>query len=75
MGVLNKRNAVLGWAVWQVGKTAAKRKAMAAASRRADDSTRPNKKALAAGLAAIGGAVWFWQSRRDGSDPSGPDPG
>jgi LPXTG-motif cell wall-anchored protein len=64
MGVINKRNAVLGWTVWQVGKRAAKRKARDAVPGSTGDSKRPNKGAIAAGLAAVGGAVWFWRRRR-----------
>jgi hypothetical protein len=63
MSVLNKRNAVLGWAVWTVSKKAAKQKAKSAAS---TDDGLP-KKSIAAGLAALGGAVWFLR-RRAGSD-------
>jgi hypothetical protein len=70
MGVLNKRNAVLGWAVWSVSKRAAKHKAKSAATGRADDSMRPNKSAIAAALAAAGGALWFWRRRGGGSDES-----
>jgi hypothetical protein len=68
MGLVNRRNAVLGWAVWQVGKRAAKRKGKAAVPRRDDDSMRPNKSAIAATLAAIGGALWFWRRRSSDSD-------
>ena len=57
MGLMNKRNAVLGWTVWQVGKRVAKRKAKDAVPGRVDDSMRPNKSAIAAGLAAIGGVL------------------
>ena len=64
MGVLNKRNAVLGWAVWNASKIAAKRKAKTVAT---DGSRRPTK-AVAAGLAALGGAVWFWRRRQGDSD-------
>jgi hypothetical protein len=70
MGVLNKRNAVLGWAVWSVSKRAAKQKAKAAAPGRADGSMRPNKSAVAAALATVGGALWFWRRRSGGSDES-----
>jgi LPXTG-motif cell wall-anchored protein len=65
MGVLNKRNAVLGWAAWQVGKRVMKLKAREAVPGRVDDTRRPNKGAIAAGLAAIGGALFFWRRRRD----------
>jgi hypothetical protein len=67
MGVLNKRNAVLGWATWQVGKGAMKRKARSAA--RVDDTRRPTKGAIAALIAAAGGALVFWRRRRD-SEPA-----
>jgi hypothetical protein len=68
MGVLNKRNAVLGWAVWQIGKRAAATKAKRAVT--VDDSRRPGKSAIAAGLATIGGALWFWRRRSGDSEPS-----
>jgi LPXTG-motif cell wall-anchored protein len=67
MGLMNKRNALLGWTVWQIGKRAAKRKAKAAVPGRVDDSMKPNKSAIATGLAALGGALWFWRRRRGGS--------
>jgi MYXO-CTERM domain-containing protein len=67
MGPLNKRNALLGWTVWQVGKRVAKKKARSAVPGRVDDSMRPNKSAIAGVVAAAGGALWFWRRRRDGS--------
>ena len=60
MSVLNKRNAVLGWAVWNLSKRMAKQKARSAGSR---DDGLPKKSAVAAGIAALGGAVWFWRRR------------
>ena len=70
MAILNKRNAILGWSVWQVSKRAAKRKAKQAAPGRVDDTRRPNKGAIVSALAAAGGALWFWRRRRgdDGTD-------
>jgi LPXTG-motif cell wall-anchored protein len=65
MGVLNKRNAVLGWAVWNASKVVAKRKAKSAVT--TNGSRRPTK-AVAAGLAALGGALWFWRRRQGDSD-------
>jgi LPXTG-motif cell wall-anchored protein len=72
VSIFNKRNAVLGWAVWQVSKIAAKRKARAAVPGRSGDSMRPNKGAIAAGLAAVGGAVFFWRKRRSGPADTTP---
>ncbi len=70
MGLMNKRNAILGWTVWQVGKRLAKKKAKAAVPGRSDDSMKPNKSAIATGLAAVGGALWFWRRRRGGPGES-----
>ena len=70
MGVLNKRNAVLGWAVWNASKFAAKQRVKATASGRSDGSMRPSKGAIAAALATAGGALWFWRRRSGGSDES-----
>jgi hypothetical protein len=64
MAILNKRNAVLGWSVWQVSKQVAKRKAKQAVPGRVDDTKRPNKGAIVSALAAAGGALWFWRHRR-----------
>jgi hypothetical protein len=64
MSVLNKRNALLGWAVWNVGKRMAKQKAKSTVSL---DDGLPTKSAAAAAIAAIGGALWFWR-RRAGAD-------
>jgi hypothetical protein len=69
MSVVNRRNAILGWAVWNVSKGAAKRKAKSAVPGRGDDSRVPKKSAVAAGIAALGGGLWFWR-RRSGSDES-----
>ena len=68
MALLNKRNAVLGWTVWKLGKRVAKRKAKDAVPGRVDDSMRPNKSAIAATIATIGGALWFWRRRGGSSD-------
>ena len=61
MGIVNKRNAMLGWGVWQIGKRVAKRKAKNAVPGRVDDTMRPNKGAIVSALAAVGGALWFWR--------------
>jgi hypothetical protein len=68
MSMINRRNAVLGWAVWQVGKRAAQKKARDAVPGRPGHSRRPAMGAIATGLAAAGGALWFWRKRRTNGD-------
>lgn len=58
MGIVNKRNAVVGWAVLKLGKRAAKKKAQEAV---------PNARtggAVAGALAALGGILLFWRKKR-----------
>jgi hypothetical protein len=62
MGIVNRRNAVLGWGVWKLGKRVAKRKAKDAAP--SVEGGRPNKSAIAMALAAVAGALTFWRKRR-----------
>jgi hypothetical protein len=66
MGIFNKRNAVLGWSVWQVAKRAGKRKAREAVPGTGDHAGL-NKSAIASIFAAIGGALWFWRKKSDES--------
>lgn len=61
MSIVNRRNAVLGWAVWQGSKVAAKRKARQAIE---PSSNRRGKGAILSAAAATGGALWFWRRRR-----------
>ncbi len=68
MGILNRRNAVLGWGVWKLGKRAAKRKAKGAAP--SVEGGRPNKSLLAVTLAGLAGALTFWRKRRGGESSS-----
>jgi hypothetical protein len=66
MGVVNRRNAILGWAVWTASKRMAKQKAKSAV--REDGARLPNKSAMAAAVAAVSGAVWFWRRRAASDD-------
>jgi hypothetical protein len=68
MTILNKRNAVVGWLTWITAKRVLKRKAREAVPGTVEGSKRPNKSAIATGLAAVGGVLWFW--RRKSSDDS-----
>jgi hypothetical protein len=71
MSIINKRNAVIGWATWKVGKRVARRKARQAVP--AVEAGRPNKPALAAAAAAaLAGSLLFWRARkRSGDDAAG----
>jgi hypothetical protein len=69
MGVVNRRNALLGWTVLQVGKRVAKRKAKAAVPSIDPDTKRPNKSLVASLLGGAAGALWFlWRRRGDDED-------
>lgn len=71
MGIVNKRNAVLGWLTWNVGKRVARKKAKSAVP--AIEGGKPNKPALrlAAGLATLGGLLFFWRKKKSGGGESG----
>ena len=73
MAIVNRRNAVLGWTVWQVGKRVAKRKAKAAVPGVDAETKRPNKPAIVAALATVGGLLMFW--RKKSSDDELPPSG
>ena len=68
MGLINKRNALLGWTVWQVAKRSAAGKAKMAGRQRG--SAKPGKRTIATGVATLGGLLWFLGRRRGGSDES-----
>jgi hypothetical protein len=62
MGIVNRRNAVLGWGVWTIGKRVAKRKAKSAAP--SVEGGKPNKSLIAMGVAGAVGALTFWRKQR-----------
>jgi hypothetical protein len=74
MGIVNRRNAVMGWAVWQVGKRVAQQKAKAAVPTVDREKKRPNKTAVAAGVAALAGLLLFWRRKGDEQAPPPPPP-
>ena len=70
MGIVNRRNAVLGWTVWQIGKRAAKKKAKTAVPSVDRETMRPNKPAIVAAVATVGAGLMFW--RRKSSNGTTP---
>lgn len=67
MSIINRRNAVLGWAVW----TTAKRMATMKARKKLPgiENSRPNAPLVAvtfAGLAGAVGALAFWRRQHAG---------
>jgi hypothetical protein len=68
MGIFNRRNAVIGWAVWNVGKRLGKKKAREAVPAIDPETKRPNRPAIVSALAALGGALWVvGKKKRRGS--------
>ena len=66
MGIVNRRNAVMGWAVWKVVKRVGKRKARDVVPGTGEHAGL-NKSAIASIAAAIGGAVFFWRKKSTGA--------
>jgi hypothetical protein len=62
VSIVNRRNAVMGWAVWKVAKRAGKKKARDAKPTIEDG--KPNKSLVAVVLAAAAGALAFLRGRR-----------
>ena len=62
MTIINRRNAVLGWGVWKVGKKVGKRKVRKAAP--TSGGTAVKAGAAAGGLAAITGVLFFWRRKK-----------
>ena len=69
MSIVNRRNAVMGWVAWEVGKRVIRYKAMHAVPR--VEERRPNKSAIALFAATVGGVVFFLR-RRSGDDDASP---
>jgi hypothetical protein len=63
--MFNRRNAVVGWAVWKVAKRAGKKKARNVAP--TVEGGKPNKSLIAVVLAAGAGALALVRGRRSES--------
>jgi len=70
VGILNRRNAVMGWAAWNVGKRVLKRKAKGAVPTVDTETGKPNKSAIALLIASAVGVATFWRKRS--GDDAGP---
>jgi hypothetical protein len=69
VGIVNRRNAVLGWGVWKIGKRVLRRKAKNAAP--SVEGGRPNKPFLGMiSFASLAGVLTFWRKRRSGGESS-----
>jgi hypothetical protein len=75
MGVFNRRNALVGWAAWQIGKRVMKQKARNAVPGTVEGSRKPNLSAILLGVAAVAGALAFWWKRGSGDDDLDSPPG
>jgi hypothetical protein len=73
MSIVNRRNALMGWAVWTVGKQVMKQKAKSAVTPESDGSRR-HRAALALGavIAAAATTLFFWRRREHGGDADEP---
>jgi uncharacterized protein HemX len=70
MTIFNRRNAMIGWAAWSVGKQAMRLKAKGVVPSKGGGSGS-GKRAVKVGvaLAAAAGAVAFWRAQhRDSTD-------
>jgi hypothetical protein len=64
MAFFNRRNALLGWVVWKLGKRTAKKKAKEVVP----DGRSKGSAALAAGVAAFFGVFAFWRRRKSSGE-------
>jgi hypothetical protein len=70
VSIVNRRNALLGWATWQAAKRLAAQRARAAAQA---ESGRPVKKLIVGALAAGAAVAAFIFLRRDDEDTELPE--
>jgi hypothetical protein len=68
MGIMNRRNAVIGWTVWQLMKRVAMQKAKSAVPKRDAPRRRPRKVAILGAVAAVGALVFVWRRKSSSDD-------
>ncbi len=66
MSIINRRNAMLGWATWTAAKQIAAHKARAAAH--AEDG-KSRMRLIIPLLAAAGAVLFFWRHKSDDEGP------
>jgi hypothetical protein len=71
MGVFNRRNAVVGWVAWAVGKRVIKKKAKDVVPTIDTETKKPNKSAIALLVAGAVGVLTFWKKRSGDDAPPG----
>jgi len=72
MAMLNRRNAVLGWAVWKIATNMAKSKAKHAVPAGGKGKRGWFKRTAVVGVgfaAATGAALVFWRKKNDDTPP------
>jgi hypothetical protein len=72
MKILTKRNAVLGWLTWKVGKGVAKKKAKGVVPGKSQGASGKRKAGVFAGIAAAVGGLAILKKKRKGggAEPS-----
>jgi hypothetical protein len=69
VGIINRRNAVVGWLAIAAGKRVLKKKAKDAVPAIDTESKKPNKSAIAVAIAGAVGALTFWRKRSGDDTP------
>ena len=78
MGIVNRKNAVLGWAVWEAVKFTARQKARSAARTAVPSvntqTKRPNKPAVVAAIVTAAGVALLVRKVTASSNGHAPPP-
>lgn len=65
MGIVNRRNAAVGWAALKIGKRVAKQKAKSVVPGAGGEGAGSALPKIAVPLAGLGAALLFWRRRHD----------
>jgi hypothetical protein len=68
MKILTKRNALLGWVTWKVGKNVAKKKAKGVVAGKSQASSKKKPAIFAGVAAALGGLAILKRKRKSGEE-------